>query len=102
MWRIFRNSEIIIIVEKSHNVGYGQSENLPTKGMNKNIWKWSNKCFGILEMIGSFLYLLLTLIVQLLGKDQFSNEINKYAILYIFLSIIVTEVFTFVRSRRSR
>ena len=72
------------------------------QGMNKNIWKWSNKCFGILAMIGSFLYLLITLIAQLLGQDQFSNEINKYAILYIFVSIIITEVFTFVRSRKSR
>lgn len=72
------------------------------QGMHKNIWKFSNKCFGIFGIVGSSLYLLINLIFKILGLSDYYNDINKYAIIYIYVSIIITEIYTFVRFHKSR
>ena len=71
----------------------------PQQGINKNIWQWSNKCFGILAIIGSSIYLLTTIAFKILDIDNYYSVINRYGIVYIFLCIIITELYTFVQSQ---
>ena len=74
----------------------------PQQGINKNIWQWSNKCFGILAIIGSSIYLLTTIAFKILDIDNYYSVMNRYGIVYIFLCIIITEIYTFVQSQRKK
>ncbi len=72
----------------------------PQQGMNKNIWKWSNRCFGILAIIGSSTYLLTTIVLKFLDIDDYNSIINQYGMIYIFACILVTELYTFIQSQK--
>ena len=67
-----------------------------------NIWKHSNKCFGILALIGSFIYLLAAIITRILSINEYNNTINQFGIIYIFICIALTELYTFIRSQKER
>lgn len=67
-----------------------------------SVWKYSNKCFGILVLIGSFIYLLATIITRILSISEYNNKINQYGIIYIFICIGLTELYTFIRSQKER
>ncbi len=74
----------------------------PQQGMHKNIWKWSNKCFGILVLLGSSIYLIITITMRFFNISKYNSIINRYGIIYIFLCIIITEIYTFVNSHKNR
>ncbi len=74
----------------------------PQQGLNKSVWKWSNKCFGLLAIIGSVLYLITTIVLIILKLQKYGTLQNKIAIVYIFLCVIITEIYTFVCSYRNR
>lgn len=67
----------------------------PQLNTHKNIWLWTNKCFGLLALIGSTLYLVVSLILILSGNVNFAITMNKYGLVYIVLSIIITEIYAF-------
>lgn len=74
----------------------------PQQGMHKNIWKWSNRCFGSLAIFGSSIYLLAAIILKILNISNYNGKINQYGIIYIFVCIIITELYTFVNSQKNK
>lgn len=84
--------------ENKNALGYKS----PQQGLNKNVWKWSNKCFGLLAIIGSFVYIITTVILIAMNLQEYGMLQNKIAVAYIILSVIITEVYTFVHSCRNR
>lgn len=74
----------------------------PQQGTHKNIWKWSNKCFGILAIAGASIYLLAAIILRILSIGEYDSKINLYGMIYIIICIIITETYTFIRSQKSR
>lgn len=77
--------------EKKNMLGYKSFQ----QNMHKDVWKWTNRCFGFLTLIGSFIYLTLS-ILETLGIIHFVN-LNKYALYYILFSIVVTESYALVK-----
>ncbi len=69
----------------------------PQLGTHKKIWKWSNKCFGFLAIIGSAIYLFLSIIFRIANICEYDRIMNKFGIAYSLICIIITEVYTFVR-----
>lgn len=82
--------------EGSNMLGYKS----PQQGKNKKIWYWSNKCFGILAIIGSAIYLILSLILKFMEITLYDHTINSLGLAYIFICIIITEVYTFICSHK--
>lgn len=70
------------------------------QNMHKDIWKWTNQCFGLLTLIGSIIYLTFS-IIETLGIIHFAN-LNKYGLFYIVFSFVVTECFAFVKRTKFR
>lgn len=63
--------------------------------IHKNIWLWTNKCFGIFSLIGSILYLLISVILLLTENSEYLAVINKYGLYYILISFVITEIYAF-------
>lgn len=74
----------------------------PQLGTHKNIWKWSNKCFGVLAMIGSGIYLITSIIFNIINMSEYDSIMNKFAIAYVIVSIFMTELYSFIRVRKNR
>lgn len=74
----------------------------PQQGFYKNIWKWSNRCFGLLAMIGSAIYLIVAVILAFLEIRKYDAMINSIGLVYVIICVIVTEVYTFILSRKKR
>lgn len=74
----------------------------PQQGFHKNIWKWSNRCFGLLAMIGSAIYLITAVILAFLEIHKYDAMINRIGLVYIIICAIVTEIYTFILSRKKR
>lgn len=74
---------------KNNALGYKS----PQLNTHKNIWFWTNKCFGLLALLGSILYLLISVVLVLTGHVGFSTTMNKYLLIYIGLSIVLTEIY---------
>ncbi len=72
----------------------------PQQGMHKDIWKCSNKCFGILALFGSSIYLITTIIFRIFNISEYNKNINHYGLIYVFICIIITEVYTFANSHK--
>lgn len=70
----------------------------PQQGANAHIWKWSNKCFGMLALIGSVLYLISSIVLGVLELQDYGSIQNKIAIAYLVVCVIVTEIYTLIRS----
>lgn len=69
---------------------------------HKNIWKWSNKCFGLLAIIGSTIYLLASIILSVLSINEYDSIMNDYGIAYILVCVFITEIYTFVCAHKSK
>ena len=68
-------------------------------GTNKNVWKWSNRCFGIISIIGS----LILLSVDIIGRIRNDNyNLYKYILLYIIFAFIITEVYVIIKKLKNR
>mgnify|MGYP000935694320 CR=1 FL=1 len=74
----------------------------PQQGTHKNIWKWSNRFFGVLAIIGSVIYIIITIVFKILSIKEYNNKLNLYGMVYIFLCIIATEIYTFVKASKNR
>ncbi|HHV13301.1 MAG TPA: hypothetical protein GXX75_23805 [Clostridiales bacterium] len=61
---------------------------------HKNIWKWSNRCFGMLSIIGSSLFLLVDVIGRVINKKY---DLYKYVLLYILFAFIITEAYVLIK-----
>lgn len=79
--------------EKKNVLGY-KSLQLNT---HTNIWFWTNKCFGFLTIIGSILYLLVSIILFLSKKEEYLVTINKFGAFYLLFSFIITELYAFIK-----
>lgn len=84
--------------EKNNMFGY-KSLQLNT---HKMIWYWSNKCFGLLLMIGSILYIIGAVILKFNQKFEFSSTLNKYGLCYIFIIFVITELYTFAKQYKDK
>ena len=84
--------------ENKNMLGYKS----PQQGLNKNVWKWSNKCFGVLAIVGSSIYLIATIILLLSGNDKYGDMINRIGLVYTIISVIITEIYTLILSLRNR
>jgi uncharacterized membrane protein len=84
--------------EENNILGYKSVLHRP----NKNIWRWSNKCFGTLAIIGSSIYLIVTIIFRVLSITDYNSLVNEFGVAYIFICIFITEVYTFVRVQKSK
>ena len=62
------------------------------QNMHKDIWKWTNECFGILTLVGSIIYLTLSIILEI-NDISISSQLNKYGLIYIVFSFILTECY---------
>lgn len=69
----------------------------PQQGIHKNIWKWSNKCFGFLAIVGSAIYLFIVVIFMYQGVVVYNTKLNYYGLIYILISVIITEIYTLLR-----
>lgn len=72
----------------------------PQLGLNKNTWKWSNKCFGVLIFIGGMVYLISSIVLSTLNLEQYNSLLNKIGLVYILVNVVITEVYIFIRSRK--
>ena len=84
--------------EDKNMFGYKSSQ----QGFNKNRWKWSNKCFGFLALIGSAIYLITAVILAFLEIRKYDAMINRIGLVYVIICVIVTEIYTFIISRKKR
>jgi hypothetical protein len=83
--------------EKKNMLGYKSFQ----QNMHKDIWKWTNECFGLLTLVGSFIYLTISIILEI--KDiSFSSELNKYGLIYIIISFVLTECYGLIQSYRNK
>lgn len=82
--------------EKGNMLGYKS----PQQGMRRNVWFWSNRCFGKLALAGSAVYFAASIILLILGKTEMAYKLNLYIIPYLLFSTGVTEIYTFIRVRR--
>lgn len=82
--------------ERGNMLGY-KSPQLRTR---RRVWFWSNRCFGNLALAGSAVYLTVSTAFLAAGKTEWLDEVNRYIIPYLLLSIVVTEIYTFIRVRR--
>lgn len=73
----------------------------PQQGLNKNTWKWSNKCFGVLIFVGATAYLISSIVLLALNLGQYNSLLNKIGVAYILVSVVITEVYIFIRSRKT-
>ena len=62
--------------EKGNMLGYKS----PQQGMRRNVWFWSNRCFGKLALAGSAVYLAASIILLILGKTEMAYKLNLYII----------------------
>lgn len=51
-------------------------------------------------MIGSAIYLILSLILKFMEITLYDHTINSIGLAYIFICIIITEVYTFICSHK--
>lgn len=65
------------------------------QNLDSNVWKWSNKCFGGLSLLGSILFS----IIHMYNKDMI---LFKYILIYILISFVITELYVFIQRIRSK
>lgn len=71
----------------------------PQLNTHKKIWFWTNRCFGILTIIGSALYLLISILALLVLKNEaFLWTLNKLGLIYIVIAFVITEVYAFTKN----
>ncbi len=68
------------------------------QNMHKDIWKWTNECFGLLTLFGSMVYITLSIILELKGIS-ISSRLNMYGLFYIVFSFILTECYGLMKRR---
>lgn len=69
----------------------------PQLKTHKSIWLWTNKCFGFFTLIGSCIYLLLSIILLLIKNEEYLSVLNKYGLFYILFSFIITEIYALTK-----
>lgn len=74
--------------EKKNMLGYKSLQ----QNMHKDIWKWTNQCFGLLAIVGSVIYLI-TSIIQEVQNITLAYSMYKYVLVYIGTSILITECY---------
>lgn len=75
----------------------------PQLNTNKKIWFWTNRFFGILAMIGSAIYLLISIFTLVVLKNEpFLIMLNKFGLVYIVIAIVITEVYALTKSLKER
>ena len=78
--------------DKKNMFGYKSLQ----QNTHKDIWKWTNECFGLLTLAGSILYLALTIIFEV-NNISLSRKLNKYGLIYIIISFVITECYGFIK-----
>ena len=81
--------------ERGNMFGYKS----PQQGMRRNVWFWSNKCFGKLALTGSTVYLASDVFLLFTGNMERLERLNRYILPWILFSIAVTEIYTYIRTR---
>ena len=71
------------------------------QGMHKEIWKWTNQCFGLLIMIGSIVYLIISIVLQVKGIS-YSARLTKYGFIYVVISFVLTECYGVIQRYRNK
>ena len=67
---------------------------------HKDIWKWTNECFGLLATVGSIIYLIISIILEF--RDiSYSSRLNFLGLVYIFISFIITECYALIRKHKN-
>ena len=62
------------------------------QNMHKDIWKWTNECFGLLTLVGSIIYLTFSIILEI-QDISFSAKLYKYGLVYVIISFLLTECY---------
>lgn len=83
--------------EKKNMFGYKSLQ----QGMHKDVWRWTNQCFGLLLIVGAIFYLTFSIVLYSKGIS-FSKELNLYGKVYLLTSIVLTECYTMIRRHRSK
>ncbi|MDF2512270.1 MAG: hypothetical protein K0S04_2136 [Herbinix sp.] len=65
------------------------------QNMHKNIWRWTNECFGLLTLVGSIIYVAIS--VYLEANDILFSKLPMYGLLYIVISFVITECYAFYK-----
>lgn len=78
--------------EKHNILGYKSLQ----QNTHKDIWKWTNECFGLLTLVGSIIYFIISIILEM-KHISFSARLNKYGLIYIIISFVLTEFYGFIR-----
>ncbi len=74
--------------EKKNMFGYKSFQ----QNMHKDIWKWTNECFGLLILAGSIIYLTFSIVFEI-NDISFTARLNQYGLFYILSSIVLTECY---------
>jgi uncharacterized membrane protein YesL len=67
---------------------------------HKEIWKWTNECFGLLTLVGSIIYLAVS--VYLEANDILFSRLPVYGLIYIAISFVITECYAFVKKYKNK
>lgn len=78
--------------EKKNMFGYKSLQ----QGMHREIWKWTNQCFGLFIMVGSIVYLAFSIAYGANGISFFT-KLNRYGLFYIVISFVLTEAYGLIR-----
>lgn len=79
--------------EKNNIFGY-KSLQLNT---HKDIWKWTNQCFGLLILFGSVGFLLYLSILKIQGIEASLDVSLDLIKLYLLFSLVITECYAWVK-----
>ncbi len=83
--------------EKKNILGYKSLQ----QNMDKDIWKWTNKCFGLLTLAGSIIYLIFSIILEFKGIS-FSSKLSMYGLIYIVISFVLTECYGLMKRYKNK
>jgi uncharacterized membrane protein len=78
--------------EKKNMLGYKSLQ----QNLHKEIWKWTNQCFGLLAIVGAVVYLIIS-VIQEVKNITLPFSLYKYVLVYIGLSILITECYGLIK-----
>ncbi len=83
-----------------HNLGYVSLQ----LRRNKNVWKWANRFFGRLCLIGSVIFLITAIVLKVFntGKLQNNNWAMVIFLTYIIVSVIITEIYISIKIQQQK
>lgn len=67
---------------------------------HKDVWKWTNQCFGLLTLIGSISFLVFLSILKIQGEGTSLSGIKVF-LYYILFCFVITECYAYIQRKKA-